>query len=67
LIPDLPQKVEVTMREAEGRKLLFVLNTAADPSTVSGVPSGVDLLTGRPVNGALRLGSYGCSVIKLAE
>jgi beta-galactosidase len=67
LIPDLPQKVEVTVREAKGRKLLFVLNTDADPATVSGVPSGVDLLTGQSVNGALKLGSYGCSVIKLAE
>ncbi len=67
LIRDLPQKVEVTMREADGRKLLFVLNADADPSVVSGVPSGVDLLTGQPVSGALQLGPYGCSVIKLAE
>ena len=65
LIPDLPQKVEVAMREADGRKLLFVLNTDADPATVSGVPSGVDLLTSQPVNGALRIGPYGCCVIKL--
>ena len=54
------------MREADGRGLLFVLNADADPATVSCVPSGVNLLAGQPVNGALRFELCGCSVIKLA-
>ena len=53
------------MREADGRGLLFALNADADPATVSCVPGGVNLLTGQPVNGALRLGLCGSSVIKL--
>jgi beta-galactosidase len=65
LVPDLPPKIEVTMREAEDRKLLFVLNTDAEPATIPGVASGTDLLTGWPVKGPLALEPYGCAVIKL--
>ena len=38
LIADLPPNVEVTLREADDRKLLFVLNTDAEPVTVPSVP-----------------------------
>lgn len=65
LVPDLPPKVEVAMREAEDRKLLFVLNTDAEPATVPGIASGTDLLTGASVKGPLPLEPYGCAVIRL--
>lgn len=66
LLPDVPANVEVTLREAQDRKLLFVLNTDAEPATISSVPRGVDLLTGQEAGGTLGLESYGCAVIKLA-
>jgi beta-galactosidase len=43
-----------------------VLNTDGDPVTVSSVPAGLDLLSGTPIAGDLRLGPHGCCVIKLA-
>ncbi|SCM73916.1 Beta-galactosidase [uncultured Pleomorphomonas sp.] len=66
LVPDLPPNVEVALREAEDRKLLFLLNTDAEPVTVPDVPAGTELLTGRPVEGALPLEPYGCAVVRLS-
>lgn len=66
LLPDLPANIEVTLREAEDRKLLFVINTDAEPATVSSIPRGIDLLTVQAVGGELQLEAYGCAVIKLA-
>ncbi len=65
LIADLPPHVEVTLREAADRKLLFLLNTDAEPAMVPGVPPGTDLLTGQPVGDALPLEAYGCAVVRL--
>jgi len=64
LILDLPPNVEVTMREAEDRRLLFVLNTDEEPVEVSSVPAGTDLLTGKEVTGSLLLGPHGCAAIR---
>jgi beta-galactosidase len=67
LIPDLSPNVEVTLREGECGKLLFVLNTDGDPVTVSSAPAGLDLLSGTAIAGDLRLGPHGCCVIKLTR
>ena len=66
LVQDLPPNVEVTLREAGDRKLLFVLNTDAEPMNVAGIPAGTDLLAGRPIEGTLSLEPYGCAIVKLA-
>jgi len=65
LLPELPAGAEVSMRETDGRQLMFVQNTREIPITVPNVPSGIDLLTGRPVVGAIELEAYGCSVVSL--
>ncbi|WP_337441764.1 MULTISPECIES: Beta-galactosidase C-terminal domain [Sinorhizobium] len=57
--------MEVVLREAENRKLLFLLNCDAEPVEVTSLPAGIELLSGDPVNEALRLQPYGCTVIRL--
>ena len=66
LLPDLPEGVEVTVREAADRQLMFILNTREQRIHVRGVPDGLDLLTGTPVEShAVHLGEYGCSIIQV--
>jgi beta-galactosidase len=64
LVADLPANVEVTMRQAADRKLLFVLNTGERAVNISSLPTGTDLLSGKDVNGCQSLGPYGCAVIR---
>ena len=66
LVADLPAGVEVSLRAAPERELLFVQNTGEAPATLS-VPAGTDLLTGMETAGRLSLGSYGCAVVKLSR
>ena len=67
LLPELPAGVEVSIREADDRKLMFVQNTGDLPTIVSNVPPGTDLLTSGPVTGKLQLEPYGCAVIRLTD
>ncbi|TKB35709.1 MAG: beta-galactosidase, partial [Mesorhizobium sp.] len=65
LVPDLPDGVEVTMRQNDERRLLFVQNIKDTPVAVTGVPSGSNLLDSElPVSGVLTLDGYGCAVIE---
>ena len=64
LIADLPEGVEVSIRQTDSYELVFVLNTTANPLTVQSAPIGTDLLTDSDVNGSLRLDPYGCAIIK---
>jgi beta-galactosidase len=41
-----------------------VLNTEGGNVELSSVPSGIDLLTGKHVEGRLSLGPHGCAVIR---
>ncbi|TIT25357.1 MAG: beta-galactosidase, partial [Mesorhizobium sp.] len=66
LLPELPDGVEVSIREAEDRQLMFVQNTTEVPVAVPGVPQGLDLLTGRPTAGPMQLEAYGSAVILLS-
>jgi len=67
LVPALPKGVEVTLREAPGRALLFLQNTRVDPVEVTGLPEGTELLGDAPVrDGRLSLEGYGCGVIRSA-
>jgi beta-galactosidase len=66
LLPDLPAGVEVTMREAEGRRLLFILNTTDERKTVSGVPPATALVIDGSIAGAtVNLPAYGCAILRL--
>jgi beta-galactosidase len=58
-------EVEVLQRDAADRRLLFVLNHAADARRVDlGQTSGTDLLTGERAGGALEIEGYGVRVIE---
>jgi beta-galactosidase len=67
LLPELPQGVEVSLRENDTRRLLFVQNTTAEPKRITGIPQGRDLLDGdKPVKDTFELEGYGCAVIELS-
>ena len=40
----MPAGVEATIRESKDRRLLFILNTLAEPADVPNIPKGTDLL-----------------------
>jgi beta-galactosidase len=62
---DPPDGVEVSVRQGEGRRVLFVINHTEEARTVS-VPAGKqELLSGEVTEGTLELGAYGVAVIKL--
>ena len=66
LLPGLPEGVEVTVRQAADRQLMFILNTREQPARVEGVPDGRDLLTGAVVEGhAMHLENYGCGIVEM--
>jgi beta-galactosidase len=65
LVANLPPDVEVSLREAEARQLLFVLNTSAEPRTVEGLPAGETLIGQRASDGTAELPGYGCLVTRL--
>jgi beta-galactosidase len=64
LVDDIPEGLEVSMRQADGRQLLFVLNTTHEALSVT-LPEGIDLLTGGTVSGATLVKGYDVKVIKL--
>jgi beta-galactosidase len=67
LLPQVPAGLEVTLREGDGRRLLFVLNCQAEPVLVPEVPAGLELMSDLPhAAGPLTLASYGCAVIQLS-
>lgn len=66
LVEDLPAGVEVSLRTADDRRLLFVINTTSESRSFKALPSGQDLLTDAAVSGATELAGYGCLVIELS-
>ena len=64
-VVDPPDGVEVSVREGEDRKVLFVINHTEQTQTVP-VPAGKkDLLAGGTTGESLELGPYGVAVIQL--
>ncbi len=60
-----PVGVEVSVREGNGKKLLFVLNQTEQEQTVT-VPAGkLDLITGQKTSATLTLPRFGVAVLKL--
>lgn len=53
LLPNLPEEVEVSVRQTGDRVLYFILNTTNLLVQVQGVVSEADLLRGRGVAGGL--------------
>jgi beta-galactosidase len=66
LAGNLPDGVEVTMRQNADRRLLFVQNYLDQRAELSEVPAGINLLdNGKTVSGTLSLDAYGCAIIEL--
>jgi beta-galactosidase len=66
LLPDLPNGIEVTMRQDAERRLLFIQNCLDATADLTKVPTGRNLLDGdKVVAGALSLEPYGCAIIEL--
>jgi beta-galactosidase len=64
-VVDPPEGVEVSVRQGEGRSLLFVINHTEGTQTVS-VPAGKGrLLEGGTTGETLDLEAYGVAVIRL--
>jgi beta-galactosidase len=64
-VVDPPEGVEVSVRQGEGRSLLFVINHTEETQTVS-VPAGKErLLEGGTTGETLDLEAYGVAVIRL--
>jgi beta-galactosidase len=60
-----PCGVEVSLREGEGKRLLFLINHLDSPQKIR-VPAGkLDLLRGTRSSGSLTLEPYGIAVLKL--
>ena len=60
---DLPAGVEVARRAGHGRVLTFVLNHNATARPVA-VGKGVDLMSGKKVEGEMELAGYGVAVVE---
>ncbi len=56
--------VEITRRVADDRELTFVLNHQPTPRTVTGLPTGQDLLADAPCPGTILLPAYGVAMIE---
>jgi beta-galactosidase len=66
LLVDLPDGVEVTMRENGHRRLLFIQNCLDGKAELKKVPAGRNLLDNNmSVTGNLSLDAYGCAIVEL--
>jgi beta-galactosidase len=66
LLPNLPKGVEVTVRESNGTRLMFILNTTDGAAKVSGIPAGTALVADAKIaEGIMTLPGYGCVILKL--
>lgn len=66
LVHDLPEGVEVSLREGQGQRLLFLQNTLGNSAVVPAVPAGTELLEEtKHAGGEMQLGPYGCAVVGL--
>lgn len=66
LVTDIPAGVEVALRQADDRKLLFVINTLETAAEIVALPEGRDLLSEATIAGKHELEGYGCLVIEVA-
>jgi len=56
--------VEITCRHAADRRLFFVLNHNPKEASVTGLPSGTDLISGQSCKGKLTLPAYGVAIVE---
>lgn len=65
IVANPPGDIEVTRRTDGARQLVFLLNHSAEPKTVRGVPSGVNLLSRQIVrDNTVALAAFGVAVVQ---
>lgn len=65
-ILDPPKGVEVSLRQGNGQRLLFVINHANSATTIDSVPTGaIDLLSEELPNGSVTLEPFGVAIYSL--
>ena len=60
-----PPGVEVSLRQGEGNKLLFIINHTDEIKIVNVPPGKTELLTGKQTDDQLEMDRYGVAVLKL--
>ncbi|KPK83566.1 MAG: hypothetical protein AMJ81_07940 [Phycisphaerae bacterium SM23_33] len=63
ILPGLPADVEAARRTSADKTLLFLLNHGDDPQTISRLPAGRDLITGKKISGQLVLDPKDVAII----
>ena len=59
-----PAGVEVTVRESDGARFLFILNGTLEDQVVDAGDGGDDLITGQAVSGAVTVGPLGVLILR---
>jgi len=62
---EVPPGVEMTVRQAGGKRWMFLMNNKPDAQTVKLAKPGTDLLTGRARSESIELSGYGVQVLQL--
>jgi hypothetical protein len=65
VLAEADEFVEVTCRYCADRKLWFMLNHYQQAKSISGLRSGVELLSGQPCSGQLQLPPYGVAFVEV--
>jgi beta-galactosidase len=63
---EVPQGVEMTVRQAGGKRWMFLMNNKPDAQTVKLAKPGIDLLTGQARSGEVELSGYGVQVLQVS-
>jgi beta-galactosidase len=63
---EVPLGVEMTIRQAGGKRWMFLMNHKADAQTVKLATPGTDLLTGKARSGEIELSGYGVQVLQMS-
>lgn len=66
-VADLPEGVEISVREGNGSKLWFVLNHRDSGVKVEGLPKGEELITESAIDGSVNLDGFGIAVVKVPD
>jgi beta-galactosidase len=62
---ELPLGVEASIRQGDGKKLLFLINHMEEEKTVNLPPAKRELITGKKAEQSITLGIYGVAVFEL--
>jgi beta-galactosidase len=63
---EVPEGIEMTVRQAAGKRWMFLMNHKPDAQTVKLAAPATDLLTGQSRSGEIELGGYGVQVLQMS-